>query len=302
MSILDRIKKAEEQEQNANTSSGGFKFNPLIYPKLILSKGTPKEPDPAYITFLTDWNRSLPIEVHFNESTRSMDLCDILNDKPTCETCTKAKAWEAANKSKGKERGMNPFGTSKFRLFIVYNHNRVGKKVLNEDGSIKYEEEAIQIYEQRAGEGGENYTVLRDANGMDPNEYYDDMGPGQLPDVQPDRLKDCELMYLGADDRIWSVAKVVAGADAQGKGGKTSYRVPTSVTQKQAREKLGKEATLRVPKAVRDHFNQQTIMDLVPFYLAHYTKVDKDAWDIEDIVEGQKLQTVEPRPTANTVL
>lgn len=296
MSVFDRLKDAEEAKAN---TGGGFSFNPLIYPKLILKEGTPEKPDPSYITFLTDWNRSIKLDLHFNEAARRMDLCDKFNGKQSCEVCEKSSVWFKANKHKGKEKGMNPHGTTTVRVFAVYDHGAAGKKVLNEDGSLKYEEEPIKLHEQRPGEGMENYVILKDANGDDPYYYYEDMGEDAEPrfDLQPDKLFECELMTTNGEDRIWSISKIRSGA---GKG-KVSYQSPTTVTIKQVKSKLGAEAKLQIPKKVKEHFAQQSIVDLLPFFMAHYGNVDKEAWELQDVVEGQKFLTVE-KPTAATVL
>ena len=299
MSVFDRIRETENIKPG---SSGGSSFNPLIYPSLILKEGTPEKPDPSLIAFLVDWNRSLQLDLHFNEKARKMDLCNKLNGKP-CQVCADGEAWNKANKSKSKEaRGMNPHGKTTVRLFPVWDFKAVGNKVLNDDGSLKYEEEPIKIYGQRPGEGMENYVILKDANGEDPFYYYDDMGPDAEPrfDLQPDRLVDCELMTENGSDRLWSVAKIRTGGVAP--KGKVSYKSPTSVTAKQAKSILGSEAKLQVPKFVRDHFDQQSLLDLLPFYLAPYGNVDTEAWELEPIQEGQKLQTVAPKEKAESVL
>lgn len=260
------------EETDKQESSFTKRHNPNIYRKIILEDNKPE-----LISFLTDWLRGMKLDLHFNPAARRMDLCNKMNKKP-CEVCA---AGEKKNATEDEKRNARP---TTLKVFLTYAHSREGLKVPSRDGTKEFMEDVIRTYEQRMGEGKENFTVLMDANG-DPYSYYEDMGEGNSPRyvLEPDSLPNNNMMFEGnGDDKIWEIKKIVIGT-------KTSYPTPQGKEVAVLRKKAGSQAKYRVPKIVRDFFKDKSLADLAPFYLAQFGNVDWSVWGCQPPEEGQKL-------------
>lgn len=258
--------------------SAGTRDYSTTYGKLIMAKDSE---DTQHVTYLTDYLRMLRITKHWNGA--GYDLCNTMYKRP-CSKCEPSKEQRA--------KGDKPEAPTISRVGLMWHHEHVGETRTSDRGT-EYSPDVIEVIDTGSGTSGINHKTLREANCEhpdfpEPEDFYN--SDGKTRTVNQETLINCRLMYDDrGEDKIWQIRKLIKIDPKTGKAGRPSYPEPKDINKDKARKNLGKEATLRVPKEVRDFFDKQELKDLAPFYLVHFGNVDWKALGLEPPKEGQKF-------------
>jgi hypothetical protein len=260
-------KLIDQQEEQSVDSRASFDSNAYWGMRLEDNK-------PQLITVLTDHRRSLNSILHFVKSGKSgrYKLCEAKTYGKACKHC---------------EAGGDEAKQTQMRSFLVYNHSVEGKTKDSKDGSKTYDINPLQVLQLRMGEGGLNFTQVKELNG-DPDSYYDSKFKGEKSDQTPDpkKLKANALMFKeNGMDEIFAVQRT-------NKNDKKSYPPLMPTRHDAAQKTLGRgDKIVKVPDEVREAVNSLSMNDLAPHYLAPFglTEEEWELWELQPPAKGSRI-------------